>query len=100
MGLEEPICGVGGTVTTCAFAALTQANKSAAARTAKRCIPGEEAAVMGVIFLSGVQRCRPIYHVKYCTVHHKMTIFVIFLTISSILCVILFSQGCASLSAP
>jgi hypothetical protein len=56
MGFEEPICGVGGTVTTCAYAALAQANESAAARTANCRTLGEEIAVMGGVFLSALPK--------------------------------------------
>jgi hypothetical protein len=49
MGLEDPICGLGGTTTTCARAAVAKANVSTVANPANHAL-GENVAVMAVSF--------------------------------------------------
>jgi hypothetical protein len=46
MGFEDPICGPGGTTTTCARDKVAHADESTAARQASRTL-GEDVAVMG-----------------------------------------------------
>jgi hypothetical protein len=49
MGLDEPICGVGGTRTTCAEAMTANAIASMAPVTDIRSTPGEEVIFMGLV---------------------------------------------------
>ena len=56
IGFDDPICGVGGTTTTCAGAVSTQAHTSAAASRPDRLTPGEEVFVMGFCFLRGLAK--------------------------------------------
>ena len=76
MGLDDPICGVVGTVTTCAVASAANAEKITAAVTDLPSAPGEEVIFMGLVSFQGLAKMPPNIARRMPIYLHKMLILI------------------------